>query len=193
MSIFTACENIQAIYRVLLNAMTHPGRCHSIDSDHDDRGEYWLPVQVASCLMDHEVTFALTDHLMENMGRRITEKTGSQITDWPLADFILIDGGSSHGRAEEAKRGSLAYPDNGATMLYCISKILQPSKSDLNRIRLSGPGIEHPMSPQVEGLDEVEYRLLREINNAYPLGVDAFVINDNHIMGLPRSTRIEVE
>ena len=194
MSIFTACENIQAIYRKLLNAMTHPGKSHSIDSDHNDRDEHWLLLQVASCLMDHEVTFALSDPFKESMGRLIVEKTGSQSAGWAQADFILIDGGASHGRAEEAKRGSLAFPDKGATLLYCIPNIITNPGTHPNRIRLSGPGIEHPITPQVEGLDIDEYRLLRDINSAYPLGIDAFVIKANDtIMGLPRSTRIEVE
>lgn len=194
MSIFTACDDIQIIYRTLLSAMTHPGKCQSFDSMREDRPDHWLLLQVASCLMDHEVTFALTDQGKEGMGRLIAERTGSQKADWQRADFILIDEGTSHGRAEEVKRGSLAYPDKGATILYCIPNATVPPIAHQNRIRLSGPGIEQPIAPQVEGLDIDEYRSLRDINSNYPLGVDAFVIKGNDtIMGLPRSTRIEVE
>ena len=194
MSIFTGCDDLQVIYRALLNAMTHPGKGHSFDSDHPDKADHWLLLQVASCLMDHEVTFALSNQWQEGMGRDIAEITGSQMVDWPHADFVLIDGGTSHGRAEEVKVGTLAYPDRGATILYCIPSIAEPSNTHPNWIRLSGPGIEHPISPKVEGLEIDEYRLLRDINSAYPLGVDAFVIKGNDtIMGLPRSTRMEVE
>jgi alpha-D-ribose 1-methylphosphonate 5-triphosphate synthase subunit PhnH len=191
MSIFTACNDSQATYRVLLKALTHPGKCHPFNdkANTDDH----LLLQISSCLMDHEVTFAMTGQWTDITGRLIADRTGSQMTDWHMADFILINGGTSHGRAEEAQRGTLTYPDKGATLIYCIENEWMTSVAGTAQVRLSGPGIEHPFTPQLEGLEVDEYHLLRHINSDYPLGVDAFVLKDNSVMGLPRSTRIEVE
>lgn len=193
MKIFTPCDKIQDIYRTLLKALTHPGKRHIIETSDAPESDHWLLFQVAGCLMDHEVTFALTDHWKEHLQRPITDRTGSRAAHWHQADFILINGGTSGGRAEEVKRGTLAYPDRGATILYCLDENAE-TEGNVDPVRLSGPGIQSPMGPQIGGLEVDEYRLLRDINSAYPLGVDAFVIEKNNaIMGLPRSTRIEVE
>jgi alpha-D-ribose 1-methylphosphonate 5-triphosphate synthase subunit PhnH len=194
MSIFLPCRDSQSIYRTLLAAAGRPGTLHWVQGTNATEEQHHLFFQITTCLIDHEVTFSLTDHWREVMGRQIAQLTGSRLVDWDQADFVIVNGGSSRGRIQKAQRGSLAYPDRGATVVYCIEDEDKIDPINNSRVRLSGPGIQHPMPPQLEGLTVEEYRLLREVNSSYPLGVDAFVIKGNHsIMGLPRSTRIEVE
>jgi alpha-D-ribose 1-methylphosphonate 5-triphosphate synthase subunit PhnH len=194
MSIFAPCRDSQSIYRTLLAAASNPGTLHTVQGTNGTEEQHHLFFQITTCLIDHEVTFSLMDRWREAMGRQITQLTGSRMVDWDQADFVIVNGGTSSGRIEKAQRGSLAYPDQGATVFYCIEDEDQIDPINNSRVRLSGPGIQHPISPQLEGLTVEEYRLLRDVNSSYPLGMDAFVIKGNDaIMGLPRSTRIEVE
>jgi phosphonate C-P lyase system protein PhnH len=146
--------------------------------------------------MDHEVTFALSDGWDDALHRELAQRTGAHSTNWEQADFVFIAGGTSAGRAATAKRGSLAYPDEGATLVYCVPALTEAGTEEKahQRTRLSGPGIEHPGSPGLAGLSMAEYDLLQAVNADYPIGVDAFVVQGNqYIMGLPRSTYIEVK
>lgn len=195
-TIFTPCEDWQAVYRDLLQAMSHPGQGIQVQSALNGRHGHGLLHQLAVCLMDHEVTFALQDQGLEALQREISDRTGASAVDWKDADFIIVTGGTSRGQIAEAKRGSLEYPDHGATIIYEIEAAASGGAgSDTGTgVRISGPGIPASRTPQLTGLAAEEYRLLRDINREYPMGVDAFVIQGNQfIMGLPRSTRIEVE
>ena len=196
MAIFTACHDSQSIYRIMLMAMSHPGKRYAVASTGNDSGGQWLVLRMATCLMDHEMTFALSDGWDDALHKELTQRTGAHPTNWEQADFVFIAGETSAGRAAMAKRGSLAYPDEGATLLYCVPALAEAGAEEKThqRTRLSGPGIEHPGPPGMAGLSMAEYDLLQAINADYPIGVDAFVVKDNqYIMALPRSTRIEVK
>lgn len=80
--------------------------------------------------------------------------------------------------------GSALYPDDGATV-GIAAQIGQGQ-----RLRLSGPGID--------GVREIalalpaEFWRLRDELCLYPEGFDLFVVDGTDVVGLPRSTQIEV-
>ena len=196
MAIFTACDDSQTIYRIMLMAMSHPGKRYAVAAPGNDSGGQWLILRLATCLMDHEVTFALSDGWDDALHKELAQRTGAHPTNWEQADFVFIAGGASDGWAATAKRGSLAYPDEGATLVYCVAALTEASAEEKThqRARLTGPGIAQPGPPGLAGLSMAEYNLLQAVNADYPIGVDAFVVHGNQfIMGLPRSTRIEVK
>jgi len=176
-------------------AASHPGERHTVDRKGPPVEKNALLADIAACLMDHEVTFALDGPWNSSMGPAVSRRTGARAVEWDRADFVFVCGGTSLSRIGQARRGSLAYPDRGATVIYCLDESPRDDGSGLSceRVRLTGPGVERPLHPQVEGVTMDEYRLLGDMNRDYPLGVDAFVIKENrYIMGLPRSTHIEV-
>jgi alpha-D-ribose 1-methylphosphonate 5-triphosphate synthase subunit PhnH len=176
-------------------AVSHPGQIYTITEPDATVAEHILLQKIAVCLIDHEVTFALSDQWKEGMSREIAQWTGSRQVDWDQADFIFVAGTTSQGRVGQVKRGTLAFPDRGATIIYCLDALLTDNTTGKasDRVRLSGPGIKTPRPPQLGGLDLAEYRLLRKVNDDYPLGVDIIVIKgDRYLMSLPRSTCIEV-
>ena len=73
------------------------------------------------------------------MERRITAATGSMAAGIGSADFIITAAMDTGGEIYKAKRGSLEYPDNGATVIYYSAV---PFDNKTNReIVLKGPGI----------------------------------------------------
>ena len=88
-----------------------------------------------------------------------------------------------------ARRGTLEYPDSGATVIYLVDKLGETGgEADMH-----GPGINGTIRPLISGLDQAELGLLRKTNAEFPLGLDAlFLDTDGRIMCIPRSTRIGV-
>ena len=80
--------------------------------------------------------------------------------------------------------GSALYPDDGATVV--IGARIDAGQ----RLRLSGPGIEGAREISL-GLPEGFWRLREELC-FYPEGFDLFIVDGVRVVGLPRSTRIEV-
>jgi alpha-D-ribose 1-methylphosphonate 5-triphosphate synthase subunit PhnH len=101
------------------------------------------------------------------------------------ADVLLIDGPTSGGRLLRAPRGTEELPEDGATAIYVVH---QPANTE---VRLTGPGIDG-MSTVSLPLTAPELTDRAVCCGQKPLGVDLLMISGGTIVGLPRSTRVEV-
>lgn len=108
------------------------------------------------------------------------------------ADFILCLESSAGAIFSDIKRGSLASPDLGATLIYQVEKIL-PSDSDAAwDMVLTGPGIRDTQGVGLTGLDPDEPALWASAGNRYPMGIDKFIIgNGGEVIGIPRSVNVQ--
>ncbi len=172
-----------AVYRAVLSAMARPGTVQQLPAA--AAGHPLL--HLLGALLDHEALFHVL--LDESLGREIRAATGGQPAPLDRADFVIFPDGRSGGLVRSLKRGSLEFPDEGATALYRV-RGLHP---DGGAVVLRGPGIRDRASPWIEGLAEDEPALLAEVNREFPLGVDSIFLDPGgRLMCLPRSTRIEV-
>ena len=181
-------ENLitQKTFRTLLQAMSHPGRVYSLSQELENG-----LILVIQTLLDHEVAFNVFGHQREEWEYRIIRATGSRTANIEDADFVIIPSGGSNGAILHAKRGSLEYPDTGATVIYSINSFSSRDNGDL-RVTLKGPGINGEITPFIGGIKKDEFHYLKEVNSEYPLGVDSIFIDaENRIMCIPRSTKIE--
>jgi alpha-D-ribose 1-methylphosphonate 5-triphosphate synthase subunit PhnH len=169
-------------FRVVLQGMSHPGKVYSLPGAPETGA-----VKLLGCLMDHEVNFAVLDD--RDMEAAITLHTGSRSVAPEEADYIIVCNGTTGGRLTSCRRGSLEYPDTGATVIYLVEELYEGDEG----IVLSGPGVNGTISLQVKGLQTSEFRLLQKVNSEFPLGVDAlFFDRCGRIACIPRSSRIGV-
>lgn len=177
----------QSIYRTLLDVMSRPGSVgtfveSAVVFDDDEL------LAVAATLLDQEVKHTVFGD--ELLADKIGEVTGSKPVPVERADYIFVAGRHGEGRIGEAQRGSLSYPDQGATVIYRVEHLREVAETP--KLVLRGPGIDGERRPTIEGISIAELRLLSDINEGYPLGVDAlFVDSSRRVMALPRSTQID--
>lgn len=187
----------QKTFRVLLQAMSHPGRVYQLEQKSEVGSQiadkYNNLFSVLQTLLDHEVGFCVIGKENEYLSSNISELTGCPVKNISDADFIIVSDGESNGEILKAKRGSLEYPDTGATVIYSIHSVSARDDGRL-KITLKGSGINGEISPFLNGVSKKEFHYLKEINSEYPLGIDSiFIDSANRIMCIPRSTRIEVK
>ncbi|HWL55218.1 MAG TPA: phosphonate C-P lyase system protein PhnH [Paracoccus sp. (in: a-proteobacteria)] len=99
----------------------------------------------------------------------------------------LLFAGTAAGNASaaaQARTGSALYPDEGATLIAAAA-LAGPT-----RLRLTGPGIETVREVATD-LPAAFWRT-RNRRIAYPAGFDLFLVEGRRVLGLPRSTMIEV-
>ena len=170
-------------FRVILQGMSHPGKVYPLPNL---PGAESAVIEILGCLMDNEVSFAVIgDKDMETV---IARHTDSRPVSFEDADYIIVRNGTTRGKLAGFKRGSLEYPDTGATILYLVEAL-----SEATGVVLSGPGVNGTVSLRITGLDPSELQLLRQVNSEFPLGVDAiFLDQSGHIACIPRSSRIGV-
>jgi alpha-D-ribose 1-methylphosphonate 5-triphosphate synthase subunit PhnH len=184
----------QKNYRSLLQAMSRPGRVLRLDAL-GAVSSFAAAMAIGECLLDPEVSLCVIgDGSVPALRAGLVGSTQVRTESLEAADFIFVCGVQSQGGVRLAKRGRLEFPEEGATLVYCMES--HPTDvSDRFRIRLTGPGIagQGGVAPEMRGVPVEEFQELMAVNADYPLGVDAFFVRPNgELMGLPRSTRIQV-
>lgn len=181
----------QQTFRTLLRAMSRPGEPCPLPSA---GALAHSPLRIVlETLIDHEVTFAWIGSSENDLTpEAVTRWTHAKSVDLPEADFGIVIGDSSGGKVLKLKRGSAEMPDTGATMIYRLPPS-DRTQSFLTEAVCSGPGIGPETRRQVTipGLNPEELAAIREVNEAFPLGIDCiFLTADGNVIALPRSTRI---
>lgn len=162
-----------------MQAMSNPGRI--IPAESSQEGLLHL---VCQTLMDQEVGLAVIGrNVKSRMIKEIKLATGCFCTSVQKADFIIVTGGSSDGALADAPRGSLEYPDQGATVIYPVQRLGFGNLSLVMR----GPGIRDTVKTEMEGILTQEIKLAAGINSEFPLGLELIFIDDRSIMAIPRS------
>jgi len=183
----------QRTFRTLLTAMANPGSVHFLSPRPGESPEE----SVAFALVDHEVAFAVVGEPRTTgavpVARRITLRTGSSEVTVPDAAFVFAHGALPEVAWASVRRGTLAYPDRGATILYALPAIgVRAALSKPLRLRLSGPGIEHAVWLSLTGLPVAEFGARNDACRDYPVGVDCiFVDGAGQVACVPRSSKIE--
>lgn len=184
----------QETFRMLLQAMSHPGRNYPLLRE--EKGKNPSPEEgltmILRTLLDHEVSFCVI-----GADRREREASVSRLTGCPpaatdAADFLVVPGGTTNRSILRAKRGTLDYPDAGATVIYAVGSV-EGADAFVASAVLKGPGIKDQIAVAISGLNPEELADIKEMTSEFPLGIDCiFVDRAGRVMCIPRSTRIEV-
>jgi alpha-D-ribose 1-methylphosphonate 5-triphosphate synthase subunit PhnH len=184
----------QKNYRSLLQAMSRPGRVFRLEAL-SAVSPFAAAIAVAESLLDPEVSLCVIgDGGAQALQAALVGATQVRTESLESADFVFICGVQSQGGVPLVKRGRLEFPEEGATLVYCMDSG-PAGASGRFRIRLTGPGIagQGGIAPEMRGVPAEEFQELMAANADYPLGVDAFFVRPNgELMALPRSTRIHV-
>lgn len=142
---------------------------------------------VAEVLLDRECRVFTADAALA----RFVVSLGSASVPVAQADHCFLSLADAGGLAllQQVSVGSALYPDAGATVLAQAE--FGPGQTEGQRLRLRGPGIETATEIRLGGLAPGLWPL-RAARCRYPAGFDLFLLCGAQVIGLPRSTQIEV-
>lgn len=188
----------QLVYRRLMDCMARPGQIADLDDEClgpilviTSRRE---AMAVALTLIDNEVSFNVCNDWDAAFSGLVRFQTGGVLAGLADADFVFMNGDSDPETIRETKRGTLNFPDQGATVI--ISGLdIQAELDGQSRafLELEGPGIQDRETLTVGGLSEEIVRALIEVNEEYPLGIDLILLSEGRMACIPRSTKIRVK
>jgi alpha-D-ribose 1-methylphosphonate 5-triphosphate synthase subunit PhnH len=196
---FDTVFDSQQIFRLLLDSMSRPGKIARLPeiSLEVPLNQSIYPVVILLTLMDHEVSFSLVDSKgsqaeTDKIAGFVARTTGSKQVLAARADFVVVYGGNSGGAVLQCQRGSLSYPNDGATLIYEVAALSDREPCPMV-LELTGPGIQNTVDLGVRGLDEADARQIIENRSEFPLGTDVILTDLGGRMAcLPRSTRIKL-
>lgn len=179
----------QTTFRTLLNALAQPGQTEQVTAAITP--PIGLTVaSAATCLtlLDLETWLWIQPECDREVLSWLLFHTGCQFTENPRqANFALIWDVQSLPDLTQFNWGTAEYPESSTTLFLQVEALSQgPS------VVLKGPGIwqERTIAPQLPQQFWSQWRLN---HRSYPLGLDAFIFTESRVVGLPRTTAIEME
>ena len=179
----------QAVFRVALDALSHPGRVFDMPLDTAlPRQGHCAAAALLLGLLDADTTLWLSPSLASSDAPVwLRFHTGCQIVaDVAAAQFVWVAQGDDIPQLSSLQLGSDAYPDQSATCLLEVDSL----HSDAGAWRLQGPGIPTERSLRVRGIAPAFAWQWADNHASFPRGVDVYLCTATQIAGLPRTTRI---
>ena len=136
---------------------------------------------IVEALIDRECrVFAQSETL-----RMQAARAGAEIVGPEIADHVFVDALNDFTLFNQVSLGSDLYPETGATLVA-------PARfGDGPLLRLKGPGVDGELKVRIDGVSSSFWERRRDVMR-YPMGFELFLIDDDQVLGLPRSTVVEV-
>jgi alpha-D-ribose 1-methylphosphonate 5-triphosphate synthase subunit PhnH len=181
----------QAVFRVALQALSHPGQILTMPMDAQlPQSGLGAAALLLLGLLDADTTVWMSESLAQSDAAAwLRFHTGCLcVSDPHEAQFLWLAQGQDPNwpSLAQLRQGSDAYPDQSATCVIEVQS-LQPSASGWV---LQGPGIATQQTLQVLGLAADFQAQWAENHGRFPQGVDVFLTTPTQVVGLPRTTRI---
>ena len=167
-------------FRAVLEAMSRPGSVQQAAGSRPPKPLGIAAGAVALTLCDHDTSIWLAPELAgQDVRDWFAFHTGAPLVDRPAARFAFGSWEAMRPVSDFAI-GSSEYPDRSATLVVEVA--------DLGvQHRLTGPGIQTFAQATVP-----DPAVFAENHVLFPLGWDAILTCGDRIVGLPRTTRVEV-
>lgn len=185
-----------AVFRAVLTAWSHPGRGVALVSDAEvPAGVSREAASVLLALLDAETTLWLSPRLQTGaVGDWLRFHTGCVRVDTAAqAQFVWVAAGDALPLLSELNVGTDASPETAVTLLVET----QGWASAPGAWHLSGPGLPHPQPLALSADGPERVQALRGLHQSaaglFPRGVDMLLTCPGQVLGLPRTTRIQVQ
>ncbi|ETA06604.1 MULTISPECIES: phosphonate C-P lyase system protein PhnH [Gordonia] len=180
----------QATFRAVLEALSNPGRRCAV------AGAPAAPQPlgpglgaVALTLLDVDCTAWLAPELSATPAVRawLTFHTGVRVVDDPTsAHFVIAADVASLPPLDTLAVGTDEAPHQSATVL-----LASPVEDRTARFVGRGPGIETTQAVELPGAWRDFAQMWHRNTAVFPRGVDLVLVADDHLVGLPRTTRLD--
>lgn len=204
---FDAVHDTQKVFRVLLDALSRPGKLYELPSvgfvfgSARTRSSAFDRFQslgaILTTLLDHEVTFCLLgqDDTAHELGAQLADLTSSHSAGREQANYVVTLQAPDASLVSQLNFGNLLYPDTSTTLI-CLVSDLAPRGLDKHNgtlLALDGPGVAERQTVWVAGTEATFFNALNTVNARYPLGIDVICVTSaGRVVGLPRSTRLTI-
>ena len=183
----------QSIFRAILEALSRPGvPAHILALGVE--GPDALPPEVLTLLIsicDHDTPIWLEQALRGSpLARWLAFHCSAPTTADPLqASFAVLHGPSApSAMLDQFALGDVRYPERSTTVIFTCDDLTSGAP-----IALTGPGVEARLTIRPSGLPGDFLAMAQANHELFPRGVDILLVAGSQMVGLPRSTKLELE
>jgi alpha-D-ribose 1-methylphosphonate 5-triphosphate synthase subunit PhnH len=189
-------HDAQRVFRMLLDALSRPGKIASVASalpGFDASTAFaGAPVPLAA----YAALLTLADYVtpvwqpeQRVLGDALRFHTGAPLAaDCADAAFAYVADPDAMPPLHAFSIGHAQSPQDAATLLIRVDSL-----SDGPPLQWSGPGIAGACTVRVGGLPPRFWRERAALATQFPCGIDCFLVSGASLVGLPRTTHVEVD
>ncbi|MGF1777358.1 phosphonate C-P lyase system protein PhnH [Vibrio nomapromontoriensis] len=182
-------------FRLLLKAMSEPGKRVTLDKSHGFGDMQAATAQILLSLADNATSVWLSPALQsdEAVLDNVRFHSGAPVVAAQNeADFAVIaerDLISCSSQWLAFNQGNEEYPDQATTVIVELDSLTSGQ-----RISLSGPGIETRCDAYIGDVPSefLTFLMSRQELTDFPLGIDLILVHQQDVLCLPRTTNVEV-
>jgi alpha-D-ribose 1-methylphosphonate 5-triphosphate synthase subunit PhnH len=182
-------SDAQNVFRLVLDAMSHPGRIVELAAAILPANESGLPdaaAALALTLLDFETPVWL-DGAFARAADYLRFHCGAPLVSDPKASRFGFAGDlASLPALQQFDLGNIDFPDRSTTLVLSV-----PALDARPGLTLRGPGIKDRAALQVGGLTGAFWTQRAEIASLFPLGLDLVLSCGRRLAALPRTTIVE--
>jgi alpha-D-ribose 1-methylphosphonate 5-triphosphate synthase subunit PhnH len=183
-------HDAQTCFRVLLDALSRPGTVHSIDVALDDQALRQWPAAAYAALLtvadfSTPIWLARQDDALAQAIRFHTDAPLAEAPD--AAAFVYVDDAASLPAPDVFALGTPEVPQASATLWIRVDAL-----EGGRPLTLTGPGIETSARVAPLGIDDSFWRARAALAAIAPCGIDCYLVCGRSVMGIPRTTRVEL-
>jgi alpha-D-ribose 1-methylphosphonate 5-triphosphate synthase subunit PhnH len=192
-------HDTQSVFRTLLDTLSRPGKIGSIDNvlstarggqqaehlPHARADLAAFAALLALCDYSTPVWLSQPDAVL---GSALRFHTGAPLVDEPHdAVFAYIHDAGTLPALDRFALGDPESPEHSVTLLIRVDSLTQGTP-----VVLRGPGIEHTHTIAPAGLPERFWHERAALAPLFPCGIDCYLVCGDTLIGLPRTTRVEM-
>lgn len=181
----------QQHFRLIMDSMARPGKLNVLNGVAIDPPTSLnrASALIGLALLNADVTYYAAGN-PDAVASYFVTNVASQLAGAEKADFLFLPGQSASDALEQAKIGTLSYPETNAFVVIDVAAISDEPQLDSIALTLRGPGVNGERRVFVQGLNPDLLLTIRERNAEYPLGLDTILTDANdQILCIPRSNQ----
>ncbi|WP_061178996.1 phosphonate C-P lyase system protein PhnH [Caballeronia pedi] len=189
-------HDAQRVFRALLDALSRPGSIVAIDAALPDNHAMRDGLAGRVPLAAFASLLALTDYstpvFIERedavLGDALRFHASAPLTrDRRAAAFAYLDDARTMPSLDAFSHGDPEAPEDAATLFIRV-----PSLSEGEPLVWRGPGIAESRTVGIAGLSREFWRERAALTALFPCGIDCYFVAGGALVGLPRTTHVEV-
>lgn len=176
------------VFRRVLTALSEPGTLHNLSESDTPEGLHIASYQICLALLDAETPLWIDPSLKATaVVSALRFHCGCPVVSTPeQAEFALVTP-EFEGDLSCFALGSHEYPDRSTTLIVQVDSL-----EEAGNWTLRGPGISDKRSVGIAGLTARWPGMIADNRALFPCGVDLLFTAGTSLMGLPRTTNVEV-
>ncbi|SAL03866.1 carbon-phosphorus lyase complex subunit [Caballeronia ptereochthonis] len=189
-------HDAQRVFRALLDALSRPGSIVAIDAalpnNHAMRDALAGRVPLAAfasllALTDYSTPVCI-EREADVLGDALRFHASAPVTrDRRAAAFAYIDDARRLPPLDAFSHGEPENPEDSATLFIRV-----PSLTEGEPLAWRGPGIAESRTVAIAGLSREFWRERAALTALFPCGIDCYFVAGGSLVGLPRTTQVEV-